>query len=146
MASQRTGPFGRLLERIWPKKFTRQFQRRRMQADCELVSTLRMVTIVGRLKDISEGGCLFRPRSFYLMDRVGDTVVLLIDEHRIEGEIVRTLPIGYSVRFLEPADAAMIDAIAKAHPVPQASTPATGPASAPASAQASASAAAPAAA
>ncbi|MEM7570788.1 MAG: hypothetical protein AAF337_13435, partial [Pseudomonadota bacterium] len=46
----------------------RTLERYRCQIDGALVSG-RLAQINGRVKDISAGGCLFRPASFFLVDR-----------------------------------------------------------------------------
>lgn len=76
----------------------RTLDRYRCQIDGAMISE-RLAQINGRVKDISAGGCLFRPASFYLVDRIGDQVAIELPDTTLNGKIVRTLPIGYAVQF-----------------------------------------------
>lgn len=76
----------------------RKIERYRCQIDGTMVSG-RLAQIEGRVKDISAGGCLFRPASFFLVDRIGDDVAIELPETTLNGKVVRTLPIGYAVQF-----------------------------------------------
>lgn len=91
------------LQAAWGKirkpKFTRRHQRYSIDGEAELISTLRMVKIPGLLKDVSQGGGLFRPALRYLVERDGEDAVLCIGGLRIAVKIVRTSPIGYSLQF-----------------------------------------------
>lgn len=76
----------------------RKIRRYRCQIDAALISG-RLARLPGRIKDMSIGGCLFRPASFYLVDRSTEEVTLELGETTLVGKIVRTLPIGYAVQF-----------------------------------------------
>ncbi|MEO0410692.1 MAG: PilZ domain-containing protein [Pseudomonadota bacterium] len=76
----------------------RSLDRYRCQIDGAMISE-RLAQINGRVKDVSAGGCLFRPASFYLVDRIGDQVSIELPETTLNGKVVRTLPIGYAVQF-----------------------------------------------
>lgn len=78
----------------------RKINRYRCQIDAAMVSG-RLARIEGRIKDMSIGGCLFRPASFYLVERAAETVTIQLGDHVLEGKVVRTLPIGYAVQFDE---------------------------------------------
>lgn len=88
-----------LLERIWPKKFTRRHERHVCNLEVEVFTGSRNVRLTGRLVDISLGGALFRPSTFYLMERTGEHAMLVVSDIEIEADIVRTIPFGYSLRF-----------------------------------------------
>lgn len=76
----------------------RKVERYRCQIDAAMISE-RLARIEGRIKDMSIGGCLFRPASFYLVDRSTEEISIEMGEVKVMGKIVRTLPIGYAVQF-----------------------------------------------
>lgn len=76
----------------------RKVERFRCQIDAALISE-RLARIEGRIKDMSIGGCLFRPASFYLVDRSTEEISIEMGEVTVVGKVVRTLPIGYAVQF-----------------------------------------------
>lgn len=76
----------------------RKIERFRCQIDAALISE-RLARIEGRIKDMSIGGCLFRPASFYLVDRSSEDIRIEMGEVTLVGKVVRTLPIGYAVQF-----------------------------------------------
>lgn len=81
----------------------RKLNRYRCQIDAALVSG-RLARVDGRIKDMSIGGCLFRPASFYLVDRASEEVTIELGELVLIGKVVRTLPIGYAVQFEDMMD------------------------------------------
>ncbi|MEM6682832.1 MAG: PilZ domain-containing protein [Pseudomonadota bacterium] len=87
-----------LKERFTGGTDQRKLTRYRVAIEAELVSG-RLSHLNGRVKDMSIGGCLFRPASFYLVDRAGEEVTVAFGEITLHGKIVRTLPIGYAVQF-----------------------------------------------
>jgi len=88
----------------------RKLVRYRVAIDAEMVSG-RLSHLAGRVKDISIGGCLFRPATFYLVDRASEEVTIEIGEITLHGKIVRTLPIGYAVQFKLPLEDALFEKV-----------------------------------
>ena len=109
--SKRKNPFSALMEKIWPKKFTRRHERHVCNLDCELITGVRDVRVTGRLIDISLGGALFRPNKLYLMDRSGEHSQLVVGAVRIDAKIVRTIPMGYSLQFGDDLDESLLTGV-----------------------------------
>ena len=108
--------FVQRLKRKWKERnFTRAFTRHRCEMDVTLVIKPRMARISGRMKDVSQGGSLFRPVLSYLLDRRGVEGSLQVADLSIACRIVRTLPVGYALQFDEPLSDQDIAAILKAH-------------------------------
>lgn len=107
-------PFERLAKRVQTRVEDRAGQRKlkrfRCQIDASMVSG-RLAHINGRIKDFSAGGCLFRPASFYLVDRIGEDVTIELPDITINGKVVRTLPIGYAVQFEKAVDQCVFDEV-----------------------------------
>jgi PilZ domain len=104
------------VKRKWKERnFTRAFTRHRCEIDVTLVIKPRMARINGRLKDISQGGGLFRPVLSYLLDRRGIEGSLQVADLAIACRIVRTLPFGYALQFDEPLSDENIAIILKAN-------------------------------
>lgn len=90
------------MRRKWrERKFTRAFTRHKTEQDAVLVCAPRMARLSGRLLDISQGGGMFRPALSFLMDRRGMEGTLVVEGEHIACRIVRTLPVGYAVQFIE---------------------------------------------
>jgi hypothetical protein len=104
-------PVVRFMERLFPKKFTRRYERHNITLDGVLVSTQRMVRINGRMLDVSQGGGLFRPGTRYLMDRAGEDAMLLIAGLEIPCAITRSWEKGYSLMFRDELTSADISRI-----------------------------------
>jgi PilZ domain len=111
------------LEKIWPKKFTRRHERHVCNMEVELYAGSRQVRLSGKLMDISLGGALFRPSTFYLMERSGEHAVLVVSEIEIEAEIVGTIPFGYSLRFEGELDESVLASVLAERDARQAAQP-----------------------
>lgn len=94
--------------RFVKKTDQRKLNRYRCKIDAALISG-RLARVEGRIKDMSIGGCLFRPGSFYLVDRAGEEVTIELGEATLVGKVVRTLPIGYAVQFEDLLDDDVLD-------------------------------------
>lgn len=108
--------FGRAMERLWPKKFTRRYRRYSCNRDGVLIAGNRLARIPGRLLDLSQGGALFRPPLHYLLDRDNEEARLEIDGVTIFCQIVRTIPLGYSLQFNEEQSEADVHMICRYNP------------------------------
>lgn len=111
MTNRRQNTFSRLMEKLWPRKFTRRYTRFPCHRDVSVVSRSRVVALQGRLIDMSQGGGLFRPPLRYLMERTGEEIILIVDGHEIKGKIVRTIPMGYSIQFDEEVDLRTVERV-----------------------------------
>ena len=57
------------------------------------------IAINGVIWDISEAGCLFRPKLRYLLQRSHMDVEVVVNEQRFHGQIKNTNPRGYGILF-----------------------------------------------
>jgi hypothetical protein len=111
MHNPRRNPFNRILERLAPKRFTRRHDRYAADLPCQLEFVMRAFSMESVLKDLSQGGCMVRPGLFYLMERTGEEVFVVVEGQRLPGKIVSTRPIGYSVQFDEELTEETIKAV-----------------------------------
>lgn len=94
-----------------PQHHNRSFVRYDCQVDTSITLIDRMVSLDGRLLDLSQGGALFRPKLAYIMRRNGEPICLRIGEEDLFGHIVSTSPKGFSLRFDEPIEEGLFNRI-----------------------------------
>lgn len=83
---------------------SRSFVRYEGQIDTAITLIDRMVSMEGRVLDLSRGGALFRPRLAYIMRRTDEPICIRLGAEELFGHIVSTSPKGFSVRFDDPID------------------------------------------
>jgi hypothetical protein len=90
------------VKRLWrERKFERAFERHKCNLDATMLSPPRMTSLSGRMIDISRGGGMFRPCLTYLVDRRGAEAFIIAADVKIPVRIVRTLPSGYALQFID---------------------------------------------
>jgi hypothetical protein len=99
-------------KRMWKeRKFTRAFERFQCNIDVTMLCAPRMSSLNGRLIDVSKGGGMFRPCLSYLMDRRGTEGFIVVADMKLHVRIVRTLPKGYALQFVDILSDADMEAI-----------------------------------
>ena len=93
------------------KRITRAHQRYECCIVSEVIFLDRGFRLEGALREISIGGCLFRPSSVYLLDRRMERIVVTFERGERPGMIMNTRAEGYGVKFDEPLDPAQLDAL-----------------------------------
>lgn len=89
------------IKRVWRERnFKRAFERHRCSIDVIMLCAPRMTSLSGRMIDISRGGGMFRPCLTYLMERRGAEGFIVAADLKIPVRIVRTLPSGYAIQFV----------------------------------------------
>ncbi len=90
------------IKRLWRERnFKRAFERHRCDLEVTMLCAPRMTSLSGRMIDISRGGGMFRPCLTFLMDRRGTEGFIIAADLKIPVRIVRTLPRGYALQFIE---------------------------------------------
>lgn len=84
------------------------FSRRHSRHDCVVISTMKIVDIGaefdGALLELSQGGCTFRQASMFVLDRLGETVLVRTEFFEAEGRIRAVREDGYGVQFFNEID------------------------------------------
>ena len=87
--------------------------RQHQRHNCFIISSMNMLdrslVIDGVIKEISSGGCLFRPASTFLLYRSNDRISLEIGDIRLTAKIIHTKPIGYGIQFLDNISEEMVE-------------------------------------
>jgi hypothetical protein len=105
------------IKRTWKERnFKRAFERHRCTIDVTMLCAPRMSSLTGRMIDISRGGGMFRPCLTYLMERRGSEGFLVVADQKIHVRIVRTLPVGYALQFVDILSDEELDQIRKTDP------------------------------
>lgn len=86
----------------------RRHSRRESSHPGQMILMPRGIELQGKVLDIGEGGCMFRPGLTYLVNRTGDSVSIEVAGHQIPGRVASTTPRGYGISFDEDCD---IDAL-----------------------------------
>lgn len=106
---------GNALGRFGPFKDKRGFTRAHQRYESCIVGALafseRGFSLDGALREISIGGCLFRPSSVYILDRKGERVVVRFERVERAGTIMNTRPQGYGIKFDEPMDTIELESL-----------------------------------
>jgi hypothetical protein len=106
---------GNALGRLNPFKdkrgFTRAHQRYESCILGELAFTDRGFSLDGALREISIGGCLFRPSSVYILDRRNERVLVRFERVERIGTIMNARPQGYGIKFDEPMDMTELESL-----------------------------------
>jgi hypothetical protein len=90
------------IKRKWRERnFTRAFERHKCNIDVTMLCAPRMTSLSGRMIDISRGGGMFRPCLTYLMERGGSEGYIVAADQKMHVRIVRTLPCGYAIQFVD---------------------------------------------
>jgi PilZ domain len=114
-ATNETGGPARLAlpKSLAPKK--KNFSRRHSRHDCVVIGTMKVIEIGaefdGALTEVSRGGCTFRQASMFVLDRIGELVLVYTEFFEAEGRIRAVRPEGYGVQFFSEVDEAVIDRI-----------------------------------
>lgn len=88
----------------WSGGYHRHYQRYDCRLEARVTDKVSRVEMTGLILDLSNNGCLFRPKLHYLLYRAGDAVWLNIGSTVLEGVIVNTTPRGYGVSFVTHLD------------------------------------------
>ena len=95
--------------------FLRRFERR----ECAVLGAMEVVETgadyAGVIMEVSQGGCSFRPASYFLLDRTGETVLIRCEYFSAEGRIRATRPESYGVQFTGEVDGEAVDRLLAAH-------------------------------
>jgi hypothetical protein len=95
------------------------FSRRHERFPCVMLGELKVVEIGaefdGVIVELSQGGCTFRPASLYLLDRMGEVVMVRTPDFEAAGRIRAVRSDGYGVQFFDDLDAAVIGRMVAAH-------------------------------
>lgn len=95
--------------------FRRRFERR----ECAVLGAMEVVETgsdyAGVLLEVSPGGCSFRPASYFLLDRTGETVMIRCEYFQAEGRIRATRPESYGVQFTTEVDAEAVERLLAEH-------------------------------
>lgn len=119
-AASPNGPvkrFGTKLKSMLPGKKKNDFVRRFERHPCCVVAVLHLLDrgydMDGVLLEISEGGCLFRGASQFIMDRTGEAVTVHFAGENYSGTIVNVRPQGYGVKLNESLPPELVRHIAR---------------------------------
>ncbi len=105
------------IKRVWKERnFKRAFERHRCTIDVTMLCAPRMTSLTGRMIDISRGGGMFRPCLTYLMERRGSEGYIVAADQKIHVRIVRTLPFGYALQFVDVLSEDELQLILSANP------------------------------
>ena len=81
------------------------FSRRHSRQECVVIGTMKVIDIGaefdGALLELSQGGCTFRQASMFILDRVGEAVLIRTEFFETEGRIRAARPEGYGVQFFD---------------------------------------------
>lgn len=95
------------------------FSRRHERYPCVMLGELQVIEIGaefdGVIVELSQGGCAFRPASLYLLDRMGEVVMVRTPDFEAAGRIRAVRSDGYGVQFFDDLDAALIGRMVAAH-------------------------------
>jgi hypothetical protein len=91
------------------------FSRRHSRHDCVVIGTMKVIDIGaefdGALTEVSQGGCTFRQASMFVLDRLGETVLVHTEFFEAEGRIRAVREDGYGVEFFNEVDEGVVDRI-----------------------------------
>jgi hypothetical protein len=108
-------PFRLALPKVLKLKKKKAFSRRHSRHDCVVIGVMKVIDIGaefdGALTEISCGGCTFRQASMFVLDRLGESVLIHTKFFETEGRIRAVRPEGYGVQFFGEVDADVIDRI-----------------------------------
>jgi hypothetical protein len=115
VASKRITNLSRLVSRNRSNQEKQGFSRRHSRFQCVLIGTMKVIDIGaefdGALVEVSRGGCTFRQASMFVLDRVGETVLVHTEFFDCEGRIRSVRPEGYGIQFFSEVQDAVIDRI-----------------------------------
>ena len=108
-------PFRLALPKVLEFKKKKGFSRRHDRYDCVVIGVMKVIDIGaefdGALTEISRGGCTFRQASMFVLDRLGEAVLIHTKFFEIEGRIRAVRPEGYGIQFFGEVDADVVDQI-----------------------------------
>jgi hypothetical protein len=91
------------------------FSRRHKRHDCVVVGTMKVIEIGaefdGAILEVSSGGCTFRQASMFILNRLGESVLVRSEFFEAEGRIRAVRPEGYGVQFFNEVEQSVIDRI-----------------------------------
>lgn len=97
------------------RKKKQGFSRRHSRLECVVIGTMKVIDIGaefdGALLELSRGGCTFRQASMFVLDRVGEAVLVRTEMFEMEGRIRAVRPEGYGVQFFGEVTDDVIDRI-----------------------------------
>lgn len=100
------------------------FQRRHERYACVAMGTMEVIEVGasfdGVLLEISAGGCSFRPASLYLLDRIGEEVVIETEHFKARGVIRATRTSSYGIQFHDMVAQDIVDHMVAVHGGPAA--------------------------
>jgi hypothetical protein len=113
--NKRSSSIGLVIPKVLePKK---SFSRRHSRHDCVVIGIMKVIDIGaefdGALIEISQGGCTFRQASMFVLDRLGESVLIHTEFFGAEGRIRAVRAEGYGVQFFTEVDEFVIDLIVK---------------------------------
>jgi hypothetical protein len=118
MKDAATNETGEAVRLALPKSLAakkKSFSRRHSRHDCVVIGTMKVIEIGaefdGALTEVSRGGCTFRQASMFVLDRIGELVLVYTEFFEAEGRIRAVRPEGYGVQFFSEVDEAVIDRI-----------------------------------
>jgi PilZ domain len=99
-----------------PLRFKKKdFSRRHKRQDCVVVGTMKVIEIGaefdGAILEVSCGGCTFRQASMFILNRLGESVLVRSEFFEAEGRIRAVRPEGYGVQFFNEVEQSVIDRI-----------------------------------
>lgn len=117
VAPATTVPRNRLKLPTLLKPKQKSFSRRHQRYDCVVIGTMKVVEIGaefdGALLELSRGGCTFRQASMYVLDRMGESVLIHTEFFETEGRIRAVRPDGYGIQFFNELEEAVVDQAVK---------------------------------
>lgn len=97
------------------RKKKQGFSRRHSRHACVVIGTMKVIDIGaefdGALTEVSQGGCTFRQASMFILDRIGEAVLVRTEFFELEGRIRAVRPEGYGVQFFGEIPDDVIDRI-----------------------------------
>jgi hypothetical protein len=114
-ASKISSSLPRLKLPISMRKKKQGFSRRHSRHACVVIGTMKVIDIGaefdGALTEVSQGGCTFRQASMFVLDRIGEAVLVRTEFFELEGRIRAVRPEGYGVQFFGEIPDDVIDRI-----------------------------------
>jgi hypothetical protein len=97
------------------RKKKQGYSRRHSRHACVVIGTMKVIDIGaefdGALLEVSRGGCTFRQASMFVLDRIGEAVLVRTEFFELEGRIRAVRPEGYGVQFFGEIADDVIDRI-----------------------------------
>jgi hypothetical protein len=115
VAQKSIASLSRMVLRTRSKPEKQGFSRRHSRFQCVLIGTMKVIDIGaefdGALVELSRGGCTFRQASRFILDRLGEAVLVHTEYFECEGRIRSVRPEGYGIQFFSEVEDDVIDRI-----------------------------------